>query len=162
LAVATKDASGAFCSAAGGVIGAFGVILLAASVFDASGAKQSVAKVAGALPGPAGNIVRGGGAGATSTPRSSQRSAPAARPVFPQPSASEPQTAGRIESRQIERRYRETERQQGSIGPRGGSSTSTRVATRERRGTSMAGARRRPVRRGEGFGGRPGAPDGPQ
>ena len=155
-----KWLSGVAALTAGAIVGAFGVILLASSVFDASGAKQSVAKVAGALPGPVGNIVKG--TGAASGGGSSRRSAPASRPVFPQAPASEPQTAGRIESRQIERRYRETERQQGSIGPRGGSSTSTRVATRERRGTSMAGARRRPIRRGEGFGGRPGAPDGPQ
>jgi hypothetical protein len=129
-----KWLSGFAALTAGSLVGAFGVILLAATVFDASGAKQSVAKVAGALPGPTGQVVRRtGAASARSTPARS--SSPAPRPA----PAPEPQTAGRIESRQIERRYRETERQQGPIGPRGGSRTSTRVARDQRQGRSIPG-----------------------
>lgn len=49
-------------------------------------------------------------------------------------------TAGRRESKEIEERYEETQRQQGPIGPRGGSETNRRVAERQRRGTSVPGA----------------------
>lgn len=145
----------------GGLVGIFGVLVLAAYGFQASGAKAAVAKTASALPGPAGRIVRatgsaGGGGVSTSRSRRPARVAglgPSARPAAP------PDRADRLAERE-------------GIGPRGGNPTSARIAREQRRGTSVAGAPRRrmeprrqattPVRRGAGFGGRPGAPDGPQ
>lgn len=130
-----KAVSGAIALAAGVALGGFGVILLASSGFGSPGAKQAVGKVASAVPGlgTAGKITRGTGAGAAKpTPTPARRQAPAAP-------ASQPATAGRVQSRQIERRYEQTQRDQGPIGPRGGNPTATRVASRERRGTSVAG-----------------------
>jgi hypothetical protein len=143
-----KWLSGAAALTAGVVVGAFGVILLASTVFNASGAKQAVGKVVSAVPGPAGKAAKlagssGGGAARKSGTRTAGLGSSATPPKAPSAPAAQPQTAGRIESRQIERRYRETERQQGPIGPRGGSRTSTRVASRERRGASVPGAGQR-------------------
>jgi hypothetical protein len=138
-----KAVSGAIALASGVVVGAFGVILLASTVFNASGAKQAVGKVVSAVPGPAGQAAKlagssGGGAARKSSTRTAGLDSSATPPKAPAPTA-QPKTAGRIESRQIERRYRETERQQGPIGPRGGSRTSTRVARDQRQGRSIPG-----------------------
>jgi Lysozyme like domain len=152
----TKGGAKAITSVAlmgvGMLVGAFGVVALAAWGLDASGAKQAVSKVAGQLPGPTGKIIKAGGAasggagGRTSRPAPRVAAAPAAK-------APDVPTAGRRESREIERNYRETTRQQGPIGPRGGNPTAGRIAQRERRGTSAAGARRQPanVRGGRPF-----------
>lgn len=139
-----KWLGGAAAMIVGAGIGAFGVVALAAWGFDASGAKQAVGKVAGALPGPAGNIAKGVGAaggGGGSGSRTSRSSTPP-KPI----SVTSPEvpTAGRRESRQIERNYQSSVRQQGPIGPRGSNPTATRVASRQRRGTSIPGARRQP------------------
>ncbi|HXA33025.1 MAG TPA: hypothetical protein VNV87_12255 [Acidimicrobiales bacterium] len=143
-----KWLSGIAALTAGTVIGAFGVVLLAAYGFNASGAKGAVAKVAGAVPGPAGKAAKLAGSG--SSPARKATKAPTVglgpstgAPAGPSSGSSSPPVAGRRESRQIERRFRETERQSGPIGPRGGSPTSQRVASRERRGTSVPGAGQR-------------------
>jgi hypothetical protein len=133
-----KWLSGVAALMAGSAIGMFGVVLLAAYGFDRSGAKQAAGKVAKTV-GIGGALLAGQPEVAAGVAATSRRSAPRQAPAS---AASEPATAGRRESRQIERRFRETERQQGPIGPRGGNPTSTRVAARERRGTSVPGAPR--------------------
>jgi hypothetical protein len=70
-----KALKSAFFIAAGIGIGGFGVIVLAAWGFQATGAKRAVGKVAGSLPGPAGRIVRGTGAAGGGAPTQQQRSA---------------------------------------------------------------------------------------
>ncbi len=139
-----KWLSGVVALGAGVVVAGFGVVLLASAVGKSTGATAAVKKAAGALPGPTGKIVRGTSS-ASSAPSPARRSAPSSRPT---PAASsEPKTAGRIESRRIDRRYEDAQRQQGPIGPRGGNPTATRIASRERRGTSVPGARRQPANR---------------
>jgi hypothetical protein len=131
-----KWLSGMAAIMAGTVIGALGVVALASVGFQASGAKKAVNKAARLLPGPAGKAVKatGGGSASKGSPRTAGLGSSTGAPT-----PSKPKTAGRIESRQIERRYRETERQQGPIGPRGGSRTSTRVARDQRQGRSIPG-----------------------
>jgi hypothetical protein len=127
-----KWLSGAAALVAGTAIGMFGVVLLASVGFKSSGAAAAVTKVAGVVPGP-GKLLKAGGAVGAGRATSAPSPTPSRSPSAPAP-------AGRIESRQIERRYRETERQQGPIGPRGGNPTAGRVASRERRGRSVPGA----------------------
>lgn len=132
-----KWMSGVAALAAGALIGSFGVIALAAWGFQASGAKQTVSKVAGSLPTPMGRIVKASGGGAGGNARSSSRRSSASRSSA---GSSGPATAGRRESRQIERRYEAASREQ-PIGPRGG--VPGQAARAARKGASVPGARRR-------------------
>lgn len=116
---------GWFLMISGGVIGAVGL----AVVLTAFGLESKAAKVVMAVTPTARAAGAASGAASAAT-QTAER-------------AQEPPTAGRRESREIERRYQETERQQGPIGPRGGNPTANRVAQRERRGRTVAGARRR-------------------
>lgn len=145
-----KWLSGVAALVAGAGIGAFGVVMLAAYGLNVSGAKQAVGKAASVLPGPVGQVAKaanktGASAGAGGRSSTRRRTAPARTSAAPRASsaaAPEVPTAGRRESRQIERQFSEAQRQQGPIGPRGGNPTANRVASRERRGTSVPGARR--------------------
>jgi hypothetical protein len=137
-----KALSAAFLIAAGAGLTAFGIILLAAWGFDRSGAKQAAAKITGFIPSPAAQAVRAG-ARRTPAPASSspaRRSAPT--PAAGRRTTEELPTVGRRESAEIERQYRETVRQGGPIGTRGGSATSERVAREQRRGVSVPGGGR--------------------
>lgn len=145
-----KWLSGVAALMAGTGIAAFGIVALAAWGFGHTGAGRAVTQVAGTVGGPIGGAVRTAASGSSSSsgpkrsssssssPTRSTRPAPRAAAPSPEPDT-EPAPAGRVESRRIERRFRETERQQGPIGPRGGNPTATRVAQRERRGTSSPG-----------------------
>lgn len=132
-----KWLSGVAALVVGAGVGAFGVIALAAWGLDASGAKQTVQKVAktagigGALAAGQPEVAAGVAAASKST-GSSKKAAP------------EIPTAGRRESRQIERNYQSSVRQQGPIGPRGSNPTANRIAARKRAGTSIPAARRQP------------------
>jgi len=130
-----KWLSGVAALMAGTAIGVFGVIVLAAYGFEATGARSTVTKAARLLPGPSGRVVRA--AGAASGRRSSSASSPA-RTAGLGPSARPEPPPDRIE-----RRYQETVRQQGPIGPRGGNPTARRIAVEARRGRSIPGAPRR-------------------
>jgi hypothetical protein len=132
-----KWLSGVVALSAGVAIGAFGIVALAAWGLNASGAQATVNKVAKTLPGPAGKVARG------AKPPGQSSSSPSL-PTPKAPSAPPVPTAGRRESRQIERNYQSSVRQQGPIGPRGGNPTATRVASRQRRGSSIQGPRRQP------------------
>ena len=117
-----KWLSGVAALMAGTAVGMFGVVLLAASVGKSTGATAAVRKAASILPGPVGSVAKA--APSTSSGGSVSRG------------TSEPERAGRLESRRIERRYEAAQEDQGPIGPRGGSSTSQRVAREQRQGTS--------------------------
>lgn len=136
-----KWLSGVAALGAGTGLFVFGVVLLASSGFGSPGAKEAVGKVA-KTAGLSASLLAGpevaGAATIASKAGGASKAAPAKRPA-PANSSSSPPTAGRVQSRQIERRYEQTQRDQGPIGPRGGNPTATRVASRERRGTSVAG-----------------------
>lgn len=145
-----KWLSGAAALVAGVGLAGFGIVLLASSGFGSPDAKQAAGKVAKAA-GVSASLFAGQpeAAGAIEA-RSLAKKAPAVKKAAPArqapaSAASEPRTAGRMESRQIERRYAQAQRDQGPIGPRGGNPTAQRVAARERRGTSVPGARRQPA-----------------
>lgn len=110
----------------------FGVVVMAAAAFDASGAKQAVTRAAKFIPGEGGMMARVAGGGASAGGRTSTRTR------APRTSTGE-RVAGRRESRDIERQFEEAQRQAGPIGPRGASPTSTRIAQRERSGRNVAG-----------------------
>jgi hypothetical protein len=165
-----KWLSGVAALGAGVVVGTFGVIILAAYGFNASGAKQAVTKVAGTLPGPQKGIVRAaGGASGGARKASGATKSAAARTVGLGPSAAPERPVG-ARGPGISGNQRATERDLGrNIGPRGGTGARRRPVSspgaprRAPRRQPAASERRRPVvRRGEGFGGAPGAPDGPQ
>jgi hypothetical protein len=134
-----KWLSGAFAVVAGVGLAGFGVVLLASAVGKSTGATQAAGKAARTI-GIGGSLLAGQPevAGAIAATPKKAPAAPKAAPAR----TPEPRPAGRIQSRQIERRYQSAERQQGPIGPRGANPTSTRVAREQRRGTSMPGARR--------------------
>jgi len=137
--------SGAAALVAGTGLAVFGIVLLASTGFGSPGAKQAVGKVA-KTAGLGASLFAGpevaAGAGIASKAGGAAKKAPA-RTAAAAPRTSSPPVAGRRESREIERRFREAERQQGPIGPRGGNPTATRIASRERRGTTAPGAGRR-------------------
>lgn len=110
-----KWLSGMAALVVGTGLGMFGVVVLAAYGFDASGARRAVTRTAGALPTPVGRAIRATGGGSRSRNVSRGTSSRGSLP-----------TAGRRESREIDRRYAETVRQQGPIGPRGGTSQASR------------------------------------
>jgi hypothetical protein len=135
-----KWLTGAVAIVAGLGLASFGVIMLAAYGYDNSGAKQAVNRTARTI-GVGTSLLAGqpevaAGIAATSRRGSTTRSRPRAS------SSDGERRAGRLESADIERQYRETVRQQGPIGPRGGSATSQRVRERQRRGTSVPGSGR--------------------
>lgn len=127
-----KAITGAVAMAVGLGLVTFGIMVMAAAAFDASGAKQAVTKAAKFIPGEGGMMARVAGGGTSSGGRTS------ARTRAPRTSTGE-RVAGRRESRDIERQFDEAQRQAGPIGPRGGSPTSTRIAQRERSGRNVAG-----------------------
>jgi len=134
--------TGAVAIVAGLGLASFGVVMLAAYGYDNSGAKQAVNRTARTI-GIGTSLFAGqpelaAGIAASTRGGGSRRQPARSRPA----SSAEPRTAGRLESADIERQYRETVRQQGPIGPRGGSATSQRVRERQRRGTSVAGSGR--------------------
>jgi hypothetical protein len=136
-----KWLSGALALVVGAGVGVFAVTILASAAFKGSGAQGAATKIAGLIPGPEAKIATTLASKAGSSGGSSSRTR---APRIPQaPSAPQIPTAGRRESRGIERQYRSATEQQGPIGPRGGNPTSTRIAQRERRGTSVPGPRRR-------------------
>jgi hypothetical protein len=158
-----KWLSGVAALGVGGALAGFGIVLLASAVGKSTGATAAVGKVAktvgvgasllaGQPEAAAGiegaSLLKGGGGSSAKSTKS--KSAPA-------PKAPEVPTAGRRESRQIERNYQSTVRQQGPIGPRGGNPTSTRIASQRRSTpgarptTSEAQRRRRESRAGQPF-----------
>jgi hypothetical protein len=108
----------------------FGVVMLAAWGFDRSGAKQAVTSTAKKV-----------GIGASLLTAQPEVAAGIAATSRKPASSGQPATAGRIESRQIERRFRAAERDQGPIGPRGANASSRRAYERR---TSTPGGGRRP------------------
>jgi hypothetical protein len=142
-----KAVTGAFCVASGVFLAGFGVVLLASAVGQSTGA-TAAAKKAASTVGIGASLFSGQPEVAAGIAAKSKSSTPKAPPV-PKieaptpPSTPEPRPVGRIQSRQIERRYQSAQRQQGPIGPRGGNPTATRIAQRERRGVSSPGPRRR-------------------
>jgi hypothetical protein len=158
-----KAISGAAAIAAGAALAGFGIVLLASAVGKSTGATAAVGKVAktvgvgasllaGQPEAAAGiegaSLLKGGGGSSAKSTKSKS---------VPAPKAPEVPTAGRRESRQIERNYQSTVRQQGPIGPRGGNPTSTRIASQRRSTpgarptTSEAQRRRREARAGQPF-----------
>jgi hypothetical protein len=150
-----KWLSGVAALGAGVLLGGFGVVLLASAVGKSTGATSAVGKVAKTV-GIGGSLLAGQPEVAAGIEaRSALRPKPASSSAAPRGtrtssggsgsssgSGSDLPAAGRLESRRIERRYQDAQRQQGPIGPRGGNPTANRVASRERRGTSVPGARR--------------------
>jgi hypothetical protein len=141
-----KWLSGGLAMFAGLGLTTFGVVVLAAAGFQASGAKQAVGKVAQFVPGVGGAIGKAasaaGSSGGPSSSSATRTRSPRSVGLGPSPTSARPSVAGRRESRDIERQFAEVQRQVGPIGPRGGSATSTRVAREQRRGTSVPGAGR--------------------
>jgi hypothetical protein len=147
-----KWLSGAAAMVAGTGVFIFGVVMLAAWGYDNSGAKQAVGSTARKI-GIGTSLLTGqpevaagiAASGRSSSSRRAPRTAglgPSTQPSRTPSSTSSPRTAGRIESWNIERRFRDLQRQQGPIGPRGANPTATRIAQRERRGTSVPGSGR--------------------
>jgi hypothetical protein len=119
----------------------FGVLMLAAWGFDASGARQAVTSTAKKV-GVGASLLTGQpevAAGIAATSRRSSSSSPARPARAARPAG--PATAGRLESRSIERRFQAAQRDIGPIGPRGANATSRRAYERR---TSTPGSGRRP------------------
>jgi hypothetical protein len=142
-----KAVTGAIAIAVGAGLFTFGAVMLAAYGYDKSGAKQAVnstarkigvgtALLTGQPEVAAGLAATGGRGGSSSRQPRTAGLGPSPTPARP----AQPAQAGRLESARIERQFRELQRQQGPIGPRGGNPTSARIAQRERRGTSVPGA----------------------
>jgi hypothetical protein len=141
-----KWLSGVAALALGGGLLGFGVVLLAAWGFDASGAKEAVGKTTRAVGIPAalfaGQPEVAAGLKMSSVGRTTQQSRQSSSSRTQQTGrrpATNERVAGRRESRRIEDQYRSAVAQQGPIGPRGANAASRRAYERR---TSYAGAGR--------------------